>query len=270
LMEAHGLLAMRPTLGEAFDDAELAEDTAKIAFLAELAVPRAFRFSDDLRLVDLTAPLNERIQCYPTDPRFAKHWHADFAEHGVYVSKLEMGAHAGTHVDAPMHFLGDLFPDVTRMSLHLFMGEAIALDTPKNPGQNLSVSDLQGADIRSGDIVLFRTGWDNRSSSPAFFEGEWPGLEASLVEELSRRGVKATGGDIASADSPAAIGAGAPAHKTAGRAGMPIFEALVNLDQVTGLRFLFLGLPLKLEGCEASPIRAVAILSNVNPSKLTP
>ena len=270
LMQAHGLLAVRPTLGEAFDDAELAEDTAKIAYLAELAVPRAFQFSHGVRLVDLTAPLNERIQCYPTDPPFAKHWHADFAEHGVYVSKLEMGAHSGTHVDAPMHFLGDLFPDMARMSLHLFMGEAIALDRPKNPGQDLTVSDLQGADIRSGDIVLFRTGWDKRSSSPAFFEGEWPGLQPSLVEELIRRGVKATGGDIASADNPTAIAAGAPAHKAAGRVGMPIFEALVNLDQVEGQRFFFLGLPLKLEGGEASPIRAVAIISTVSSSNLTP
>jgi kynurenine formamidase len=134
----------------------------------------------------------------------------------------------------------------------------------------LSVRDLQGADIRSGDIVLFRTGWDARSNSPAFFEGEWPGLEPSLIEELIRRGVKATGGDIASADSPAAIAAGAAAHKIAGRAGMPIFEALVNLDCLVGRRFFFVGLPLKLEGVEASPIRALAIVANGGLSKLTP
>ena len=271
LMEGHGLLTIRPTLGEAFDDAELAEETAKIAYLAEPAAPRAFRFSIDPRgLLDLTAPLNERIHCYPTDPRFAQHWHTHFDQDRMFVSKLEMGAHAGTHVDAPLHFLGDSFPDVARMSLHLFMGEAIALERPKKPGENLSVRDLQGADIRAGDIVLFRTGWDKRTSSPAFFEGEWPGFEASLIEELIRRGVKATGGDVASADSPAAIAAGAPAHKAAGRAGMPFFEALVNLDQLAGRRFFFLGLPLKLEGVEASPIRAVAIVANVGSSNLTP
>lgn len=262
LMESHGLLTLRPTLGEAFDDAELAEDTAKIAYLAELAAARVFRFPKDARVVDLTVSLNERTPCYPTDPRFAKRWHTRFDEQGVYLSKLEMGAHSGTHVDAPMHFLGDAFPDITRMAPHLFMGEAIALDRPKSPGQDLSVSDLQGADIRCGDIVLFRTGWDKRAGSSAFFEDGWPGLEVPLVEELIRRGVKATGGDIASADSPSAIAAGAAAHKVAGRAGMPIFEALVNLDQLVGRRFFFLGLPLKLEGCEASPIRAVAIVAN--------
>ena len=212
------------------------------------------------RVVDLTAPLNERIQCYPTDPSFSKSWHTNFGEHGVYVSKLEMGAHSGTHVDAPMHFLGDGFPSIVDIPLIRAIGQAIAIERLKDPGEDLSVEDLAGADILPGDIVLFRTGWDKRSGSPAFFEDEWPGLQPSLVEELIRRGVKAIGGDIASADSPSAIAAGAPAHKLAGRAGLPIFEALVNLDQVTGQRFYFLGLPLKLEGCEASPIRAVALV----------
>jgi kynurenine formamidase len=222
------------------------------------------------RVVDLTAVLNDQIPCYPTDPRFTKSWHVLFIEHGSYVSKLQMGAHSGTHVDAPLHFLGDGFPDVAGMPLPLFMGEALALERPKQPGEDLTVADLAGAAIRSGDIVLFRTGWDKRITSPAFFQDEWPGLQPSLVEELIRRGVKAIGGDIASVDSPAAIADGAPAHKLAGRAGMPIFEALVNLDQVTGQRFFFLGLPLKLEGGEASPIRAVALLPNLHPSSKAP
>jgi kynurenine formamidase len=216
--------------------------------------------TDAYRVVDLTAPLNERIPCYPSDPSFSKSWHARFEEHGYYVSKLEMGAHSGTHVDAPLHFLGDAFPGVVDIPIIKTIGQTIALERLKDPGEDLSIEDLVGADILPGDIVLFRTGWDKRSGSPAFFEDEWPGLQPSLVEELIRRGVKAIGGDIASADSPAAIAAGAPAHKLAGRAGLPIFEALVNLDQVTGQRFFFLGLPLKLEGCEASPIRAVALV----------
>jgi kynurenine formamidase len=218
------------------------------------------------RVVDLTAPLNSQTPCYPGDPPFIKSWHALWGDEGYCVSKLEMGVHSGTHVDAPLHFLGDAFPQVAEMPLEHFIGEALALERLKLPGENLAVADLAGVETCSGDIVLFRTGWDRRSRSPAFFQDEWPGLELTLVEELIRRGVKAVGGDIASADSPAALAAGAPAHKIAGRAGMPIFEALVNLDQVTGRRFYFLGLPLKLEGSEASPIRAVALLPSLEPS----
>jgi len=262
LLTSHGMLAIGQTFSDAFDFAELAEDTAKIAYLLVLSAAPKHPLTNPFRVVDLTALLNERIQCYPTDPSFSKSWHTHFDEHGVYVSKLQMGAHSGTHVDAPLHFLGDGFSDVAEIPLQRVIGECTALERLKDSGEDLSVADLEGADILPGDIVLFRTGWDQRTGSPAFFEGEWPGLQPSLVEELIRRGVKAIGGDIASADSPAAIAAGAPAHKIAGRAGLPIFEALVNLDQVTGQRFYFLGLPLKLEGGEASPIRAVALVPN--------
>jgi kynurenine formamidase/ribulose-5-phosphate 4-epimerase/fuculose-1-phosphate aldolase len=266
LLVSHGMLAISRTFSDAFDFAELAEDTAKIAYLAEMSAAPRLPLSTTFRVIDLTATLNQRTPCYPTDPSFAKSWHAHFAQHGVYVSKLQMGSHTGTHVDAPLHFLGDGFADMAGMPLESFIGDAVALQRLKEPGEDLTVADLAGADIVSGDIVLFRTGWDKRSGSPEFFQGAWPGLDPKLVEELIRRGVKAVGGDIASADSPAAIAAGAPAHKIAGRAGMPIFEALINLDQVAGQRFHFLGLPLKLEGGEASPIRAVALLPNINPS----
>jgi kynurenine formamidase len=215
------------------------------------------------RVIDLTAPLNDRTPFYPGDPKFSRSWHVHFGEEGFCVSKLEMSAHSGTHVDAPLHFLGEKFADLAGMPIQSFMGEAIALERPKKIGENLCVADLEGADIRSGDIVLFRTGWDQRAGCPAFFQDEWPGLEPSLLEELIRRGVKSVGGDIASVDGPAALAAGAPAHKLAGRAGMPVFEGLVNLGQVIGQRFYFLGLPLKLEGGEASPIRAIALVPDV-------
>ena len=214
----------------------------------------------EFRLVDLTSILNDHTPCYPTDPPFQKSWHEWFGESKFCVSKLEMGAHSGTHVDAPLHFLGAEFPDVTQVPLRQFIGEATALDVPKLPGENLLVSDLEGAVILSGDIVLFRTGWDRRAGSAAFFQDEWPGIDPTLLEELIRRGVKAVGGDFPSVDSPAALAAGAPAHVLAARAGMPVFEGLANLHEATGGRFFFMGLPLRIEGGEASPIRAVALL----------
>src|ERR1039457_5101113 len=105
----------------------------------------------EYRIVDLTAPLNERIQCYPTDPHFAKSWHTDFSKDGVYISKLEMGAHSGTRVDAPMHFLGEGFDDVAKLSLQQLIGASIPLQRLKNAGEDLGVEDLAGADILPGD-----------------------------------------------------------------------------------------------------------------------
>ena len=89
---------------------------------------------------------------------------------------------------------------------------------------------------------------------------EWPGFSVDMMEALIERGVKAIGGDVASADSPTGIAQGQPAHKCALAAGLPIYEALVNLDQVAGRRFFFVGLPLNLQEGEASPVRAVALV----------
>lgn len=253
LMEDHGLIAFHASLGGAFDAAELAEDTAKIALLGESRRPGAGR------IIDLSVPLSENTPFYPTDPPYRQSWHAAFQNSNVNVSRIEFGPHLGTHVDAPLHFI-DRGMDIAAMAPDRFFGDAVAIDTPKGDGEDIRPEDFEGADIRPGDIVLFRTGWEERSGTQGFFEGEWPGFTLDAIEALIAKKVKAIGGDTPSADSPKAIGSGAPAHKRAFAVGLPVFEALTNMGEVVGRRFFFIGLPLRLENVEASPIRAIALL----------
>ncbi len=281
LLRNHGLVSFAGTLGDAFDFAELASDTAKIAWLLQTRATEGAGRAEAVggagarleagvvearaagargsSIVDLTASLDGSLPCYPTDPRYERTVHVDFSDAGMYLSKITMGLHAGTHVDAPLHFLPN-GRDVLSMPPESFFGPAVAINAPKTPGQDIVSADFAGADIRRGDIVLFRTGWQAHMGTDRFFQGEWPGFSVEAVWDLAARGVKAIGGDIASADSPRHIAGGAPAHKAALGAGLPIFEALVNLDRVVGARFWFLGLPLRIAGGEASPIRAIAIL----------
>jgi kynurenine formamidase len=196
---------------------------------------------------------------FPSDPAFHKEWHESIGEAGFNVSRLMMGAHTGTHVDVPMHSIADA-EDTARMPAGCFLGQAVALDVPKQAGEDIEPEDFVKADIRPGDIVLFRTGWDRHRNTPVFYEGDSPGIAAGAMEKLIQMKVKAAGGDFASVDSPAAIAQGSPAHRLAAAARLPLYEALVNLDQVVGTRFFFIGLPLKIEKGEASPVRAVALL----------
>jgi kynurenine formamidase/ribulose-5-phosphate 4-epimerase/fuculose-1-phosphate aldolase len=269
VLERHGIVTYGQNLCDAFNDAELAEDTAKIAFFSSLHypdrtgkpgffLPARYPYTGS-SVIDLTSPLNHNIQCYPADPPFKKEWHVKFKDAGVNVSRLELGAHTGTHVDVPLHYIEN-GADLSGVPVEKFMGECVALDTPKKPGENITLNDLGSADIREGDIVLFRTGWEKYAGSDDFFKGEWPGFEIEAVDELINRGVKAIGGDIASADSPENISRGSPSHKKALSSGLVLFEALVNMDRVIGKRFFFMGLPLNIEGGEGSPIRAVALL----------
>jgi arylformamidase len=211
------------------------------------------------RLIDLSPPLGKETRAYPTDPVFNITWHATIETDGANVSKIETGPHIGSHVDAPKHFIAGGM-DISSMPLEAFMGPAVVIDAPKRLGEDIVADDLSGADIRPGDIVLVHTGWGVRMNSDRFFEEGWPGFTSQAIQALIDLGVKAIGTDSPSADNSSGAEDGFPGHKTALLAGLPIFEGLANLDQIVGKRLYFIGLPLRIEDAEASPVRAIAIV----------
>ena len=212
-------------------------------------------------VIDLTAPLGVSTVCYPDDPQYRKTWHIRMPESVANVSRIETGLHVGTHVDAPLHFI-DGGRDVCEMPLDAFFGPAIAIDAPKRPGEEIETLDFGGADIRPGDIVLVHTGWGARINTPSLFDEGWPGFTPEVVDLLIKNSVKAIGCDSPAVDSPRGAENGFPAHKRALSAGLPLYETLYNLDKVAGKRFLFFGVPLRIEEAEGSPVRAFAIISD--------
>ncbi len=213
------------------------------------------------RTIDLSIGLNAGTLVYPGDKPLSLEWLTRIPKTIYNLSAVQMGPHTGTHVDSPLHFMDGGSP-IGQLDPSLFIGEAVCIKSPKAEGQDVTVRDLEGADIKEGDIVLFSTGWEGRVGTQAFFTGSYPGFEPAVIKELARRGVKAVGFDSPSADSPRALKDGAAAHKTAARLSLPIYESLVNLTEVAGRRFMFSGLPLKLTEAEASPVRAVAVLQD--------
>jgi L-ribulose-5-phosphate 4-epimerase len=258
-MARHGLVAFGPSLCAAFDDAEMASETARVALLLEESPAGMPGIDIGSEIVDLSVPLTDATVFYPTDPPFRKTVHTSFDDAGICVSKIEMGAHIGTHVDAPLHVL-KAGASVSQIPPWRFLGPAIALETLKMPGEDIEPSDFEKAGVKPGDIVLFHTGWDARSGTSRFFQDEWPGISPAAVDALLSRSVKAVGLDSPSADSPKAIAAGFASHKRLLEAGIPIFEALANLGRIVDRRFFFIGLPLSIGQGEASPVRAVALL----------
>jgi arylformamidase len=220
---------------------------------------KPLNFRAPITIIDLSASLDENTSVYAGDQPLRMQWLSRIPGSLYNLSALQLGPHTGTHVDAPLHFLADGAP-IGGMELSLFTGEALCIDSPKREGQDVTLSDCHEADIRKGDIVLFRTGWEERSGTPLFFSGEWPGISPEAVEDLAGRGARAIGLDSPSADSPKALKAGARGHTTAARLALPVYESLVRLSAVMGTRFVFIGLPLRLTRSEASPVRAVAIL----------
>jgi kynurenine formamidase len=114
---------------------------------------------------------------------------------------------------------------------------------------------LDGADLADLDFVLLRTGWERHWGTPRYYR-DWPWLEPALAERLAGAGLRGVGLDSPSVD-PLDEGA---SHERLAAGGLINVENLANLDRLPDGPFLFMAFPLRLQGAEASPVRAVALL----------
>jgi arylformamidase len=187
-------------------------------------------------------------------------------------SVMTLGCHAYTHVDAPRHFLPD-DRSITDMPLDQWIGEAAVVDlTHLGANGEVAEADLQmrAGHVCAGDIALLRTDWPLRMSvHDERFWRDAPYTGPSACRWLVARGVKSVGydypPDYAVRTSILEKGRRIPredntTHYIFFPAGITVIEYLTNLDQIGVPRCRFLALPLKIEGADGSPVRAVAIV----------
>jgi GntP family gluconate:H+ symporter len=169
------------------------------------------------------------------------------------LSAYSMGAHSGTHVDAPMHFITNGAP-VDRVPLALLIGPARVLDIPD------SVRIIDGAELSrhqwtGASRILFRTrsssrGW-MRSST---FHRDFAYIAPDAAQLLADAGVVLVGIDYISAEQ---FGAVVPrAHQILLGRGIPIVEGLM-LEDVSAGAYELIVLPLKVANHEGAPARAI-------------
>jgi len=178
----------------------------------------------------------------------------EFSRSGYNVKYIQMGTHSGTHVDAPLHII-DKATNVANVPLDNFIGEATFIEILKDDNESINLADVEKFDIREGDIVIVRTGWEDKKYLNTYFEG-YPYFHPETADYLISKGIKSIGADIPSVDGPNESGA---FHKKILGAGIGVIEALINLAPIVGKRLFFCGLPLKIKDGDGSPIRAVAI-----------
>lgn len=171
--------------------------------------------------------------------------------------------HAGTHVDAPNHYIED-GDCVSKIPLDRLIGRAVCIDVSDKEKSSVVDSTMltkacekNKIKIREGDIVLLRT-YPGKWGDEDFFE--WQGINEDGAKWLESRKVKAIGVDLAIADEVGNMKR--PVHIRMLRANIYLLENLVNLELVANQTFTFIGLPLKIKGATGSPIRAVAILDS--------
>ncbi len=185
-------------------------------------------------------------------------------------SRVDMPLHGFTHVDAPCHFLPGT-EAIADLPLERWAGEAAVVDlTHRGADQGITAADLEsrGQHVRAGDIALLRTDWDRKTDvGTREFWTRAPYTTREAAEWLAARDVKAVGYDYPPDPSlrmnPEQPGTIAREHHVTHDVffprGIAVIEYLASLAEIGRERVLFLALPLKVDGGDGSPVRAVAL-----------
>ncbi len=173
-------------------------------------------------------------------------------------SRIAVGMHCGTHMDAPFHFFEDRCR-IDRIPLDRFVGPSVLADVELSGGRGRiepeHLTHLRDALQRTRKVVI-KTGWYKRWGDPGYFT-DFPVVSGSAAEFLVECGVHLFGIDTPSVDDPPF-----PAHLVLLGNDVVIVENLTNLDAVDGDLFQLVVLPLKITDREASPARAIAMPVN--------
>ena len=204
------------------------------------------------RLLDVSVLLAPGIATYPGNPTFEiTPVNRIAAGDSANNSRLVMGTHTGTHVDAPKHFFDDR-PGVDAMPLDLLIGRARVVDMPVRGG--ITAKHLEGAGLREDIRVLLRTPNSALWNTTDGFHTDYTYLTEGGARFLVEQGVKVVGVDYLSVEQYNK--AGAPAHKALLGNGLIIIEGL-NLSEAEAGQYEMYCLPLKIANGDGAPARVV-------------
>jgi arylformamidase len=203
------------------------------------------------KMIDITRVIHPSMAIYPNNPGVAFEQTQQAGAVKNALSRLELGSHTGTHIDAPAHIHSG-GPGALAYSLEQLCG----------PCEVVDVSNLATV-ITSGDIpdtrakrILFKT--RNSAGDPDVFADDFVALDDSAAQELVQRGVKLVGLDALSIRQR---GTKNRVHETLIDGGVVILEGAWLAEAAAG-QYELLCLPLKVD-LDGAPVRAV--LRRVSP-----
>jgi arylformamidase len=222
----------------------------------KLTAPLNDHYHSSMPIYDVTVPLHNELPTYPGDPGIQiRDWLALSNGDAANVSVLNFGAHTGTHVDAPAHFIEGA-AKVESLALDVLIGEAEVIEVPKD----YQVIDEQFviANCASGlERVLFKTrNSDFWSEAKPEFHTDFTYLELKAAEQLVKQGTRLIGIDYLSIEKfkPEKH----ETHLALLSRGVIILEGL-NLSAIPAGRYELICLPLRLRSDkgDGAPARVV-------------
>jgi arylformamidase len=199
-------------------------------------------------LYDISPVVSPRLAVWPGDTPPSREVLCDI-ERGdnITLSALRATVHLGSHADAPSHY--GRGPAIHERDLDYYLGpcQVMRLEAPR--GARLTLSMLPEPLLASR--LLLATG---TYPDPERFNTDFAALSVELIDFLHAQGVVLIGLDTPSVDLFESKDL--EAHQAFLRNDMAILEGLVLAHVPAGL-YELIALPLRLEGFDASPVRAV-------------
>lgn len=243
----------------------------------------------EIRVVDLSQPLDASTAIIQLPPEFGKSWPFRLEEISKYDDRgpawywnnFSCGEHTGTHFDAPIHWVtGKDFPRnaTDTIPAENFFAPACVIDVSHEveadadfllTPQRVETWESEHGRIEAGSWVLMRTDWSKRKGAAAFLNikedgSHVPGPHPDLVPFLAKeRNVIGWGSEGVGTDAGQAFRFTPPfpCHSIMHGHGKFGLASLINLDQLPPKGAILVTPPLKIAGGSGSPCRVLALVT---------
>lgn len=209
-----------------------------------------------MRIYDVSVPISALTPTYPGDPGIEiKQWLSLDRGDAANVSLLHFGAHTGTHVDAPAHFIHGA-AELQSMSLEILIGAATVVEIPDDV-LAIDESVVATTCLTPARRVLFKTRnskfW---GAADGHFRTDYTYISAGGARKLVADGVQLVGIDYLSVERFES--ADYETHHALLSHGVVIIEGL-DLRAVPAGNYELICLPLKIaEGSgDGAPARTI-------------
>lgn len=148
-----------------------------------------------MKIYDISVPIRANMPVYEGDPGVKiEAWSAFAKGDSSNVSMLNFGAHTGTHVDAPAHFIEGA-RRIDALPLDLLIGPARVIRVADEV-KEITPAFLQAADLNNVERLIFHT--RNSALWGESFEKDFTHLLPEAAQYLVDRGVRLVGTDYLS------------------------------------------------------------------------
>ena len=202
--------------------------------------------------IDASVPLHTGMVHWPTDPSVRIERFADMDKGAVCnVSKMDMCAHAGTHMDGLNHFIQDGAP-LDTVPFDALIGPCRVIEI--KDADSVKPAELKQHKIRKSERILFKTRNSKRNWWEEHFDPKFIHISHAAAEHLVDCGIRTVGIDYLSVGGYQRDGV--ECHQVILGAGIWIIEGL-NLRQVKPGKYDLICLPVKIRNGDGAPARAI-------------